>query len=165
MFLKDRPGRVFLFVCLYNFQPRSTAHGISAPQSGIKPPPSALKVWSLNHWATGKVLFWWWDAEWLVEAKVETRRPAWKEASVGNGSGALGQRWRGWCSDMTPWRPGYTGEVGLRMSADGLGVRRDGGGSEGRLYGGFCWSPRSTQPLWDPHSCEYRSLPCADNRS
>ena len=54
------------FVCLFlYFWPCCTACGISAPQSGSKPPPSALEVCSPNHWATRKVLFWWWDAEWL----------------------------------------------------------------------------------------------------
>ena len=37
----------FLF-CFFGHE----AHGFPAPQPGIKPTPSALVAWSLNHWTT-----------------------------------------------------------------------------------------------------------------
>ena len=39
----------FSFFWLYH-----TACGILVPQLGIKPEPSVLKVWSLNHWTAGE---------------------------------------------------------------------------------------------------------------
>ena len=165
MVLKDHPGRVFLFVCFYIFWPCCTASGISASQSGSKPLPSALKVWSLNHWATRKVLFWWWDAEWLVEANVETRRPAWKEASLGNGSGAPGLRYGAAVVRCPRYDRGTLGRRVCACLLMGWVWEEMAGGSKGKLCSGFCWSPPSTQPLWGPHSCEYRSLPCVGDRS
>ena len=44
-----------LLSCFFIFWLCCVACGILDPWSGIKPPPPALTVWSLNHWATRDV--------------------------------------------------------------------------------------------------------------
>ena len=46
---------VFKFILIVFFWPLHVAHRILAPQPGVRPAPSAVEVWSLNHRTTTQV--------------------------------------------------------------------------------------------------------------
>ena len=45
----------YIYLFIYLFKPRPTACGILVPLPGKEPVPSALGVWSLNHWIAREV--------------------------------------------------------------------------------------------------------------
>ena len=88
MFLKDHPGRAFLFVCFYIFGHAAQHVGYQPPNQGANPHPLHWKCAVLTTGPPGKSCSGG-EMQNGCRGKSGNRRPAWKEASLGNGSGVL----------------------------------------------------------------------------